>query len=90
VFQSERTLRDLGDKVSSADKAEVEQQTESLREALKGSDLGAVRAGAESLAAVLQRVGAAAYESAGGSANGASGGDGAAEEEAVEGEYKEV
>ncbi len=90
VFQSERTLRDLGDKVSSADKADVEQQTESLREALKGSDLGAVRAGAESLAAVLQRVGTAAYESAGGSANGASGGDGAAEEEAVEGEYKEV
>jgi molecular chaperone DnaK len=91
VFQAERTLRDLGDKVSSADKADVEQQAEQLREALKGSDLGAIRTGAESLAAALQRIGTAAYESAAGSANGTpEGGEGAPEDEAVEGEYKEV
>src|SRR6188768_2527352 len=82
VFQSERTLRDLGDKVSSADKAEVEQQTESLREALKGSDLGAIRSTADALATSIQKVGAAAYETSGSTA-GAS--DGAAEDEPVEG-----
>ncbi len=43
AFQAERTLRDLGDKVSAADKADVEEQTEALRDALKGSDMGAVR-----------------------------------------------
>ena len=31
AFQAERTLRDLGDKVASADKADVEQQAENLR-----------------------------------------------------------
>ncbi len=34
AFQADRTLRDLGDKVASADKADVEQKTEALREAL--------------------------------------------------------
>ena len=38
-FQAERTLKDLGDKVSSEDKLEVENQVSSLREALKGSDI---------------------------------------------------
>ncbi len=88
AFQAERTLRDLGDKVSAADKAEVEQQTESLREALKGNDLAAIRSGAESLATVLQRVGAAAYESGPPAGDDAS--SGPAEDETVEGEYKEV
>ena len=40
AFQAERTLRDLGDKVSSADKADVEQQTESLRERSPGQRPG--------------------------------------------------
>jgi molecular chaperone DnaK len=89
AFQAERTLRDLGDKVAEADKADVEQKIESLREALKGSDLGAIRTRAETLAEALQKVGAAAYESAG-AASGGAGADGAPEDEAVEGEYKEV
>ncbi|MBX3029041.1 MAG: molecular chaperone DnaK [Chloroflexi bacterium] len=89
AFQADRTLRDLGDKVSAADKAEVEQQTEALREALKGNDLGAIRSGAESLATVLQRVGAAAYEAGAPAAEGAPS-EGPAEDETVEGEYKEV
>ena len=71
AFQADRTLRDLGDKVASADKADVEQKTESLREALNGNDMGVIRTRSEELAAALQKVGTAAYESAGGSANGA-------------------
>ena len=52
TFQAERTLKDLGDKVSSEDKAEVENKVASLREALKGSDIEAVKAGMTSLAEV--------------------------------------
>ena len=89
AFQADRTLRDLGDKVASADKADVEQKTESLREALAGNDMGAIRTRSEELAAALQKVGTAAYESAGAPGNG-TGPDGAPEDEAVEGEYKEV
>src|SRR5919199_3285233 len=41
TYQAERTLSDLGDKVSAEDRASVERQVASLREALKGSDVDA-------------------------------------------------
>jgi molecular chaperone DnaK len=106
AFQAERTLRDLGDKVSSEDKADVEGKITAVREALKGDDLDAIKRTSQELAEALQRVGTAAYQ-----AQEAAGGDGAepgpegepqaeaaeadaegeAEaEEAVEGEFKEV
>jgi molecular chaperone DnaK len=96
TFQAERTLKDLGDKVSSEDKADVEAKVASLREALKGNDADAVRRGAEELATSLQRVGTAAYQASastgGDGANGSGPDEGAAPEgeEAVEGEFKEV
>ncbi|MDP8904823.1 MAG: molecular chaperone DnaK [Chloroflexota bacterium] len=100
AFQAERTLRDLGDRVSSEDKADVEGKAAAVREALKGDDLDAIRRTSSELAVSLQRVGTAAYQ-----ASAAGGGDGAGPEaedvagepgtegepeEAVEGEFKEV
>jgi molecular chaperone DnaK len=77
TFQAERTIKDLGDKVSSEDKIEVENKVESLRESLKGSDVEAVKSGMTSLAETLSRVSTAAYQAgasaADESANGASG-----------------
>ena len=64
TFQAERALKDLGDKVSSEDKLEVENKIESLREALKGSDMDVVKTGMTSLAESLQRVSTAAYQAA--------------------------
>jgi len=105
AFQAERTLRDLGDKVSSEDKADVENKVTAVREALKGNDMDAVRARVSELAESLQRVGTVAYQAAeappsGGPTDGSgpetgdgapSGeGTGADTEEAVEGEFKEV
>jgi molecular chaperone DnaK len=74
TYQAERTIKDLGDKVSSEDKATVENQVSSLREALKGSDMGAITAGATALAETLSKVSTAAYQAAAAdaSANGAS------------------
>ncbi|MEK6721012.1 MAG: molecular chaperone DnaK, partial [Chloroflexota bacterium] len=74
-FQAERTIRDLGDKVSSEDKVEAENQIAGLREALKGSDIEIVRAGAAALAETIQRISTAAYQAASeaaGSTNGSS------------------
>ena len=74
AFQADRTLRDLGDKVSSEDKADVETKVTALREALKGNDLDAVQARTSELAESLQRVGTAAYQAArpaGGATDGA-------------------
>src|ERR687890_22825 len=64
TFQAERTLKDLGDKVSSEDKAEAEGKIEALREALKGSDAAAIRSGMDALTATLSRVATAAYQAA--------------------------
>jgi molecular chaperone DnaK len=104
-FQAERTLKDLGEKVASEDKVETENKIASLRDALKGSDIEAVKTGMSSLAETLQRVSTAAYQAASsagggdGASDGSANGDGAgaeepsasnADEETVEGEFKEV
>jgi molecular chaperone DnaK len=70
-FQAERTVRDLGDKVSAEDKTQVENKVTSLREALKGTDVEAIRSMMGSLGETLQRISTAAYQAAA-----ASGGDG--------------
>jgi len=74
TYQAERTLKDLGDKVSGEDRADVETKVASLREALKGADLEAVKAGTGSLAESLSRVGTAAYQAAAASGDGGEGG----------------
>src|SRR5437763_7956152 len=73
TYQAERTIKDLGDKVSSEDKADVEAKISSVREALKGSDLDVVRSGAQALTETLQRVSTAAYQAAASSAGGSDG-----------------
>ena len=80
TYQAERTIKDLGDKVSPEDRAATERLIESVREALKGNDLDAVRRASGELADVLQRVGTAAYQAAGpeaGTPGGNGHGDGA-------------
>jgi molecular chaperone DnaK len=102
VYQAERLLKDLDDKLSDEEKAEVNARIESVREALKGEDDGVVDSTKSQLAEVLQRIGTKAYEATGGpgdgnGTDGAAGGDestgeAASEEEGetIEGEYKEV
>ena len=101
TFQAERTLKDLGDKVSAEDRAAVEGKVSDVRNALKTESVDVVKARATELAEVLQRVGTAAYAAsaaaageAGGEGTGEAGpdaGEGAgAEDETVEGEFKEV
>jgi molecular chaperone DnaK len=97
AFQAERTLRDLGDKVSSEDRLALENRISAVREAVKGDDDAAVKKTTDELTETLQSVATKAYQaSSGGPAGGAPGGDGApgagdaAEDEAVEGEFKEV
>jgi molecular chaperone DnaK len=64
TYQAERTITDLGDKVPAEDKAEVERQVTTLREALKGSDTDAVKTGMDALTGTLSRVATAAYQAA--------------------------
>ena len=47
VYQSEKTLNELGDKVSEADKAPVLAAIEKVKETLKGTDVEAIKAATE-------------------------------------------
>ena len=49
IFQSEKTLTELGDKVDAADAQEVKNAIEKLKETLKGSDLEAIKADTEAV-----------------------------------------
>ncbi len=42
AYQAEKTLRDLGDKVPSGERQELERKVKDLREAIKGSDAAAI------------------------------------------------
>ena len=49
VYQSEKSLNDLGDKASEEDKASVRAAIEKLKETVKGNDLDAIKADTEAL-----------------------------------------
>jgi len=64
VFQTEKTLRDLGDKVSSEDKAKIESEISNVRSALAGSDSAAIKAAADKLSHVSYDIFGKVYQQA--------------------------
>ncbi|MEX2684671.1 MAG: molecular chaperone DnaK [Candidatus Sigynarchaeota archaeon] len=91
IYSAERLLRDAGDKVPPADKAEVERLVSTLRATMAGDDIRAIQAQTADLAQALQRVGAAMYSQPGSTPppEGGPGGDqGQRPDDAVDGEYR--
>src|SRR5438067_3755039 len=97
AYQAERTLQDLGEKISAGLRSEVESKIKAVRDALSGSDVTRVRMASEDLERTLQRVGQEAYSQAGaspgdgtsgGPAGGPSGAASGGESGTVEGEYR--
>ena len=62
VYQTERTLEELGDKVNAAEKAEVESKLNELKETLKGSDTAAIKAATEALTQVFYKLSEKMYQ----------------------------
>ncbi|OLE05508.1 MAG: molecular chaperone DnaK [Ktedonobacter sp. 13_1_20CM_4_53_11] len=95
AYQAERTLQDVGDKISASLRSEVEERVKAVRDALASNDLTRVRSAADELERTMQRIGQEAY-----SQPGTAGGDGTSgaapgtasggESGTVEGEYREV
>ncbi|MGH3665387.1 MAG: molecular chaperone DnaK [Egibacteraceae bacterium] len=71
LYQTEKLVRDSGDKISPEHKAKLEESQGKVREALNGSDNEAIRSATEDLMRVSQEVGQALY--AAGSPGAASG-----------------
>ncbi|VVB99378.1 Chaperone protein DnaK [uncultured archaeon] len=61
VYTSEKTLADLGDKLSSELKEKVKKATEDVREALKKADIAALKSSVDSLKKILQEAGGSIY-----------------------------
>jgi molecular chaperone DnaK len=68
VYQTDKLLREQGEKISGPEKEKVEQGLSSLKEALAGSDVEAIRRATESLVTASQEFASRLYEQAGPSA----------------------
>lgn len=62
IFTTDKTLKDLGDKVSDAEKQEVEKAKEELKSALEGKDIEAIKQKKEALEAKVQQLSVKLYE----------------------------
>ncbi len=64
VYSTEKTLKELGDKLSADDKAKVEAEVKAVQEALKGTDTAAIKAASEKLTEVSYEVFSKIYQQA--------------------------
>ncbi len=64
VYQTEKTLQEMGDKLDPADKAEVEQKLADLKNALSGSDSGLIKTATEQLTQAFYKVSEKLYQQA--------------------------
>ena len=103
VFQTEKAMGEFGDKVSESEKTEVNAKLEALKEALKGSDIEAIKAKQEDLQKAFYAISEKVYKdaAAAGQAAGAqgagpdmggqpAGGGNGGDDNVVDAEYKEV
>ena len=64
IFQTEKTLNELGDKVDASKKAEVESKLNELKEALKGTDTEAIKAKQEAVQKAFYAISEELYKNA--------------------------
>ncbi len=66
VYQIEKSMKDFGDKVNDEDKSKVEPKLEALKEALKGTDIEAIKRAKEELQNAFYEVAGKIYQANGG------------------------
>jgi len=94
VYSTEKTLKDLGDKVPADVRTEVEGKIAAVRSALESNDVERIKSATRELSESMQKIGASVYEQAqpeaeaapGGTSSTQSGGD----EDVVEGDFTEA
>ena len=92
VFATDKTLKDLGDKVSKEDKKKAEEARDALKQAIEKNDLNDIRAKKDALNEVVQQLSVKLYEQAAQEAqsNQAGAGAGAKDDNVVDAEFTEV
>ena len=66
VYQTEKTIADLGDKLDAGEKAEVQAKLDSLKRALEGTDTAAIKSATEELTQAFYKLSEKLYQQAGG------------------------
>jgi molecular chaperone DnaK len=94
VYQAEKQLGELGDKVGAEDKAKVESSSAKLKQAIESEDFDTMKSELETLQQALYAAGAAVYQNAAGAegaaaGNGASAGSGSATDDVIDAEFSE-
>ena len=64
VYQSEKTLNEMGDKIPAEDKSKVQAGTDKLKEALKGTDTAAIKTATDELTQDFYAVSEKLYQQA--------------------------
>ncbi len=64
VYQTEKALNDMGDKISESEKAPILAAVEKLKQAQKGSDVGAIKAATEEVQKAFYAVSEKLYQNA--------------------------
>ncbi|KAF0233674.1 MAG: molecular chaperone [Desulfovibrionaceae bacterium] len=99
VYTTEKSLRDLGDKVDAVTKGEIEAKTEALKELMKGEDAEAIKKATEELSQVAHKLAEKLYQQQGAQPGGPEGGPEAGQgapggankdEDVVDADYTEV
>jgi molecular chaperone DnaK len=94
AYQADKLLKDLGEKVPSDQRGNIENKVRDLRDAIQSEDKNRIQKLMESLQTDMQAIGQAAYQQAG-TAPGSDGGQSTEtkpenDEDVVEGEFKEA
>jgi molecular chaperone DnaK len=92
VYQTEKTLKEHGDKLDESDRKHVEDALQEAKDALKGSDVEAIRRTSEQLMSASQRFAEVLYRSSQqqtAASGDASGSDDVVDAEVVEGDEEE-
>ncbi|MCU6729167.1 Heat shock protein 70 [uncultured Ruminococcus sp.] len=75
VFQSEKALADLGDKVSESDKAPIQAKIDELKKAMEGGNTADIKAKTDELQKAVYDLSSKVYQAAGAAQQAAQGGD---------------
>ncbi|NLY42546.1 MAG: molecular chaperone DnaK [Clostridiaceae bacterium] len=70
IYQTEKTLKDLGDKVSESEKSQIREEIDKVKEALKGNDTEKIKKATESLTQKFYEISARLYQQAGAQSGG--------------------
>lgn len=98
VYQTEKTLEEMGDKLDAGDKANIEGELNKVKEALKGTDTQAIKDATEGLTKAFYAVSEKLYSQAGaqpgpdmgGASAGATGSSNGGDDNVVDADYEVV